>query len=55
MIRTNNEITPYCKFIFLSESILLKIVKLINAEDTAPNEDIKTRIAAQVPRLYAFT
>jgi hypothetical protein len=30
---------------------LLSIVKLINADDTAPSEDIKTKIAAHVPLL----
>jgi hypothetical protein len=31
--------------------ILLKIVKLIKAEVNAPIDDIKTKIAAQVPLL----
>lgn len=47
--------TPYCKQILFSMLILLRIVKLMKAEETAPKEDIKTRIAAQVPRLSGCT
>jgi hypothetical protein len=45
----------YWIYIFDVESILLKIVKLRNAEPKAPSEDMKTNIAAQVPLLTWLT
>lgn len=56
-MKIKTEITPYCKYILISGSMfrLLRMVKLINADDTAPKEDIKTKIAAQVPLLAGLT
>lgn len=47
--------TPYCIWILAVPSIFLRIVKLMKAEVTAPTEDIKTRMAAHVPRLSWLT
>ncbi len=49
------EITAYCTYIFSLASILSKIVKLMKAEERAPIEDMKTRIAAHVPLLLWLT
>lgn len=49
------ETTPYCMWILADPSMFLRIVKFMKAEDTAPIDDMKTRIAAQVPLLSWLT
>lgn len=53
--KMEREMTPYCIWILAVPSIFLRIVKLMKAEVTAPTEDIKTRMAAHVPRLSWLT